>query len=170
MPPGPKPIQIPPHDVGCVGRPIRVAGLLGGDRGGRRWTHRQYLRPADPLVPVEPLKFLGDGRALGSAPFEFQRDAHGTAVAFTAMNQKFTRVDPGAVPDVPPAWARYTGVYGPAFIPLVISIRHGHLYAMIENELDYRMIPATQTFRCPPGMYREEHVVFLNAPMERYTG
>jgi len=33
---------------------------------------------------------------------------------------------------------------------------------MIENELDYRLIPASrQVFVCPPGMYREEHLVFL---------
>ena len=54
------------------------------------------------------------------------------------------------------------GVYGPSFIPLVISIRHGHLYALIENELDYRLIPSSRhVFVCPPGMYREEHLVFL---------
>jgi len=129
------------------------------------------------LTPVGPLKFLADGRMFDAAPVEFQRDGQGKVVAFTAMEQKFSRVasgdskTPDASADVPPAWAAYTGVYGPNFIPLVVSIRHGHLYATVENELDYRLIPAGRgVFVCPPGMYREEYVVFLSSPEGRVHG
>jgi len=123
------------------------------------------------LTPVEPWKFLAEGRLLDAAVIQFERDPGGKVVAFTAMGQKFSRIDPSAVPDTPPLWTEFTGNYGPAFIPLVVSLRHGHLYALIENELDYRLIPASRhVFVCPPGMYRAEHVVFLTGPEGKVHG
>jgi CubicO group peptidase (beta-lactamase class C family) len=123
------------------------------------------------LTPVGPLKFLADGRLFDASPIEFERDTQGKIVGFTAMEQKFTRVAPNASPDVPPLWAEYTGVYGPTFIPLVVSIRHGRLYATVENELDYRLIPASRSvFVLPPGMYWEEHLVFQTKPDGKIHG
>ncbi len=161
-PPEPKPIQLAPQDlaalVGEYESPSHWARIevdgdkLTGDIAGQKIS----------LVPVEPLKFLADGRLMNAEPIRFERGADGKTTAFTAMDQKFSRVDPRRSPEVPPSWAEFTGSYGPAYIPLVVSVRHGHLYAMIENELDYRLIPAARNvFVCPPGMYREEYVVFL---------
>ena len=189
MPPEPKAVQVAPQDLlplaGEYESPSHwakievVQGKLVGNISGQPIA----LTPVSVAARTEPpvSNFLADSRVLNSSPVEFERDAAGKAVAFTAMTQKFTRVDPvnakgdspifadtkiGTVPaaaaDVPPLWSQYMGVYGPSFIPLVVSIRHGHLYAMIENELDYRLIPASrQVFVFPPGMYREEHLVFL---------
>jgi hypothetical protein len=123
------------------------------------------------MTPVEPQKFLADGRLMNAATIQFERGSDGKVVAFTAMDQKFSRVDPNRSFETPPAWAEFTGIYGPAFIPLVIGVRHGHLYAMVENELDYRLIPAARNvFVCPQGMYREEYVIFVTGPDGKVHG
>ena len=50
----------------------------------------------------------------------------------------------------------------PSFIPLVISIRYGHLYAMTENLTDYGLTPVNRNvFAFPAGLYADEHLVFL---------
>jgi hypothetical protein len=68
-------------------------------------------------------------------------------------------------PVPPPLWARYVGSYGPEFIPLVPSIRHGHLYATVENERDHRRTPVNRNvFALPPGMYADEQIVLLTGP------
>ena len=170
MPPEPKPVHVAHQDLlplageyesPCLWATIEVVrGELAGNISGQPIT----LTPVAvaPKSEAAISTFLADGRELNSSPVEFERDAAGKVVALTAMGQRFTRVDPDAANDVPPLWLQYTGVYGPTSIPLVISIRHGHLYALIENELDYRLIPSSrQVFVCPPGMYREEHLVFL---------
>jgi CubicO group peptidase (beta-lactamase class C family) len=160
-PPEPKPVQLAPQELAALAGEYEspshwakieaAGGKLTGDIAGQKIT----------LTPVEPLKFLADGRLMNSAPIQFERSPDGKVVAFTAMDQKFSRVDPGRSCDAPPAWSEFIGSYGAAYIPLVVSIRHGHLYAMVENELDYRLIPAARNvFVCPPGMYREEYVVF----------
>ena len=47
----------------------------------------------------------------------------------------------------------------------------GHLYALIENEFDYRLIPVSRNvFVCPPGMYAEEQLVFLTSADEKVQG
>ena len=139
------------------------------------------------LTPVagSPVStFLANSRVMNSLPVEFKRDAAGQAVAFTVSGQKFTRSEEGdgtvfpetkigtfPTADVPPLWSQYVGVYGPSFIPLVISIRHGHLYALVENELDYRLTPASRhVFVCPLGMYRLEHLVFLTDAQGKVHG
>ena len=81
------------------------------------------------------------------------------------MEQTFRRVDPDAVPEVPDAWQQFLGSYGPEFIPLVVSVKHGHLYAMTENLADYRLTPLCRTvFKMPPGMYVDEQLVFQPGP------
>src|SRR5690606_10565276 len=78
----------------------------------------------------------------------------------TANGQMFRRTHETAE-KAPEKWKKLVGSYGPAFIPLVISIRNGHLYASVENEYDYRLTPLNRvTFRLPPGMYTDEQVVF----------
>ena len=113
------------------------------------------------LMPIEPTKFLADGRIMVRSPFEFERGADGTVTGFSAAGQKFQRVDPARLPEAPRDWQAFVGSYGLPFIPLVISIRNGHLHALAENEYDYRLTPVNRlTFRLPPGMYDDEHVVF----------
>jgi serine beta-lactamase-like protein LACTB len=113
------------------------------------------------LRPVEPLKFEAYGRQLYDQFFEFQRDEAGVVIGFTAMQQKFTRVDLSKAVPIPEAWKQYLGSYGPAFIPLIVTVRNGRLYAMTENLYDYRLTPLNQTvFKMCPGMYTDEQLVF----------
>ena len=111
------------------------------------------------LTNVGHHKYLARGRIMNRVPIEFKEEAG--AFGFSLAGQEFKRVDPSKVPVAPEAWKGFEGRYGHPFIPLVISIRHGHLYALAENEYDYRLIPVNRvTFRMPPGMYDEEHAVF----------
>jgi CubicO group peptidase (beta-lactamase class C family) len=140
-----------------------VGGKLVGNLGGQpiELTPRGTA-PGAESEKAPPAAFLANGRLLDDAPITFDRDSSGKGVAFHAVEQKFTRVDPHKTPPVPPSWSDFTGFYGPDFIPLVISVRHGHLYASIENEYDYRLIPVSRNaFVCPPGMYYEEPLVFV---------
>ena len=106
-------------------------------------------------------KFLADGRTMYRSPIEFERDKDGKAVGFAALGQRFARVDESKTKQPPQAWHTFVGSYGPRVIPLVVSIRHGHLYATVENEYDYRLAPLNRvTFQLPPGMYADEQVVF----------
>jgi CubicO group peptidase (beta-lactamase class C family) len=140
-----------------------VDGKLVGNIGGQpiELTPRGTSADADPEKNLVTA-FMANGRLLDDSPVQFDRDSTGQGTAFHAIEQKFTRVDPHAAPPIPPSWSDFKGVYGSDFIPLVISIRHGHLYALIENEYDYRLIPESRNvFRCPPGMYHEESIVFM---------
>lgn len=113
------------------------------------------------LTPVEPLRFLADSRVNDAVPVVFARNAQGHVTGFTMGLQQFTRA-PQSTQDVPCEWRAYFGSYGPAFIPLVVSAHHGHLYAMTENMADYRLTPLNrQVFAFPPGLYVDEHLVFL---------
>jgi hypothetical protein len=65
------------------------------------------------------------------------------------------------VAEIPRAWEKFLGSYGPDFIPLIVSTRHGHLYAMTENMFDYRLTPLNQmVFKMPPGLYTDEYLIF----------
>ena len=113
------------------------------------------------LAPVDPLQFEANGRLAWDTPVTFERDAGGKVTGFTALGQKFRRVAMPLNAPIPPEWKRFLGVYGPDFIPLIITARHGHLYAMVENEYDYRLTPLNRTvFKMPPGMYVDEQIVF----------
>jgi hypothetical protein len=88
-----------------------------------------------------------------------EQDANGKIIAFTTSGQKFTRVT--AAPSGQGSWKALVGSYGPEFIPLIISVKNGHLYAMTENEFDYRLLPVNEyVFRMPPGLYMDEQLVF----------
>jgi hypothetical protein len=122
-------------------------------------------QPTD-LTPVGPLRFLADSRLYESLPLDFTRNPSGEITGFEAGiarigRQHFQRAsfEPA---EIPREWRDYLGSYGPAFIPLVVSVRHGHLYAMTENLADYRLTPLNrEVFAFPPGLYTHEHLVFL---------
>ncbi len=113
------------------------------------------------FAPTGEGKFLANSRINFDAGVEFAADATG----FSLGNQNFRRVDPGAGERSRPGWEAFLGSYGPDFIPIIISERHGNLYAMTENMVDYRLTPVNQNvFELPPGMYINEHLVFLTDP------
>ncbi|MBN2475280.1 MAG: serine hydrolase [Pirellulales bacterium] len=117
------------------------------------------------LTAIDADEYSADGRWATDSPVEFARDDDGRVSGFEALGQTFRRVDPQAVPPVPDAWREFLGSYGPDFIPLVVSIKHGHLYAMTENMVDYRLTPLNRTvFKMPPGMYEDEQLVFQVGP------
>lgn len=110
--------------------------------------------------PIGPLKFEIDGRIMNRGTLEFKRDESNKVIGFRALDQDFTKV-PSIPTSIPKKWNNYLGSYGPEFIPLVISAHHGHLYAMTENEVDYRLTPVTATvFKMPEGLYADEYLVF----------
>lgn len=111
------------------------------------------------FTPLSPTKFRADGRFSHNGPVEFSRNASGQ-VSFTALGQRFSPA-PSNPPLIPPAWQKFLGSYGPKFIPAIVSVRHGHLYVMTENMVDYRLRPVNRTtFAFPPGLYTDEHLVF----------
>ena len=116
------------------------------------------------FIPLAGLKFTADSRIEDAAPVIFERDAAGKISGFTVGAQKYTRV-PADPPPLPPEWRAFLGSYGPDFIPLIVSERHGHLYAMTENMVDYRLTPLNKNVcTLPPGMYVDEQIVFLTGP------
>lgn len=113
------------------------------------------------LTPTAALKFEGNGRVAYNAPFIFERDSSGKITGFSSFEQNFHRIDPGRLPTAHESWKPFLGAYGPAFIPLIISAKFGHLYATTENEFDYRLTPINgSVFQMPPGMYEGEQIVF----------
>jgi hypothetical protein len=124
-------------------------GLVGTISGQRTY-----------FTPMRQSHFLADSRIENATPVVFFRNNTGEISGFTMGLQRFERV---AVQDrsIPPEWNRFLGSYGPGFIPVVISERHGHLYALTENMLDYRLTPeSTGVFALPAGLYTDEHVIF----------
>lgn len=102
--------------------------------------------------------FLANSRIHYDTKIKYEADASG----FVMGEQIFRRVDRAVTKVGPQRWKHFLGSYGPDFIPLIISQRHGNLYAMTENMVDYRLTPVNQNvFELPPGMYRSEHLVFL---------
>ncbi len=155
--------------------PVRLASAelaeYGGDyesesywarvevRGERLWAN--VSGQEFEVTPVGGDRFSGDGRNAARVAWNFERDAGGQVRGFTALFQHFIRVNPAAVAEIPAAWDDFLGCYGPEFIPLLISVKHGHLYAMTENMFDYRLTPLNRTsFHLPTGMYLGEQLVF----------
>lgn len=112
------------------------------------------------LTSAGPLRFEASGRIAHGWPVVFQEES-GKITGFTLPGQKFMRVDPSGA-EAPSSWKRIVGSYGPDFIPLIVSVKNGHLYAMTENEFDYRLTPVNEyVFKMPPGLYTDEQLVFL---------
>jgi CubicO group peptidase (beta-lactamase class C family) len=113
------------------------------------------------LTPLRQSRFLAENRVTDAVPVDFEGDSTGQVTGFVMGAQKFMRRC-ASRPDIPGGWRAYPGSYGPAFIPLVVSARHGRLYAMTENAADYRLTPLNRrVFAFPPGLYADEHLVFL---------
>ncbi len=109
-----------------------------------------------------------DGRGKNNSSVQLQRDDDGIVTGFESGGQTYRRVNPDAVTEIPAGWQKFLGSYGPKFIPLVISVKHGHLYAMTENMVDYRLTPMNRTvFKMCPGMYEDEELVFHVGPLGR---
>jgi CubicO group peptidase (beta-lactamase class C family) len=129
----------------------RVGNSLQANVSGQRLT----------LRPTAARRFEASGRIAHEAAVVFDAAGSRRANSFTALGQKFRRMDPAAIPATPPDWQKFLGSYGPKFIPVIISIKHGHLYAMTENEFDYRLTPLNRmVFKMPPGLYTDEQLVF----------
>ena len=102
--------------------------------------------------------FLANSRLYFDEVVEFDPGGGG----FRMGAQQFRRVDANLVAPDRPQWKNFLGSYGHDFIPIVISQRHGKLYAMTENMVDYRLTPVNQNvFQLPPGMYVDEQLVIL---------
>ena len=113
------------------------------------------------FTALGPDRFNVNSALDAEALVTFHRDATGKVTGFSLGLQQFARV-PDTMAEIPREWRHYLGSYGPAFIPLVLSARHGHLYAMTENMVDYRLTPVNRhVFQLPPGMYVDEHLVIL---------
>ena len=126
-------------------------GRLGGDISGQ---------PVK-FTPVSELEFRTDSRIEDGTPVHFERDGTGAISGFKIGMQHFIRVV-ASPPRLPSEWLAFLGSYGPDFIPLIVSERHGHLYAMTENMVDYRLTPLNRNVcALPPGMYTDEQAVFL---------
>lgn len=160
-----KPIHLQPDELAKLAGDYQSesywARIEPGDDGLTANVSGQRLR----LTPVAADKLLADGRFAHRAEFELRRDQSGKVTGFSALEQTFARVNPEAIPQIPDAWKRLLGSYGPEFIPLIVSLRHGRLYAMTENMVDYRLTPLNRTvFAMPAGMYVDEHLVFQAGP------
>jgi serine beta-lactamase-like protein LACTB len=119
------------------------------------------------LTPAGGLNFAAHGRLDDGTRVTFQQDGVGAIGGFTMGPQQFERA-PARPTSLPPEWRAYCGSYGPDCIPVVVSERHGHLYAMTENMFDYRLTPLNRhVCRLPPGMYTDEQVVFLTESDDR---
>lgn len=133
------------------------AKIESGDGGLRANISGQRMT----FTPTEPLKSEANGRIVHEGPVVFERDDAGRMTGFTALNQQFRRVDPSAAREIPAEWRKFLGSYGPWFIPVIVTVKHGHLCAMTENEFDYRLTPLNRTvFKMPAGLYVDEQLVF----------
>ena len=113
------------------------------------------------FTPTGELNFTIHSRLEDATPVVFERSEAGAVTGFKLGAQHFSRVPAQATP-LPEAWRGFLGSYGPDFIPVVVSERHGHLYAMTENMLDYRLTPLNRhVCALPPGLYTDEQVIFL---------
>ncbi|MEO8352106.1 MAG: hypothetical protein ABI680_10265, partial [Chthoniobacteraceae bacterium] len=127
-------------------------GQLAGELSGQPFK----------LQRTAALKFTLDSRIDDGAKVAFARGESGAVTGFSLGIQQFARAPKKPAP-LPEEWKKVLGTYGPDFIPIVISTRHGHLYAMTENMVDYRLTPINRRVcALPPGMYADEEVVFLS--------
>ena len=126
-------------------------------KGGR--LEGDYSGQPVVLTPAGKDSFLLNSRIHDDVPVTFTLASGGAK--FTAGLQEFIRggVKHAGIPD---EWRRYPGSYGPKFIPIVVREKYGHLYATTENMVDYRLTPVNRhVFALCPGMYADEHLVFL---------
>jgi len=165
----PKPEQAP-----FAVAPAELAKLAGDYESESYWArievHQRVARvnvSGQPLAltPIAADKFDADGRFAHQASVVFHRGDAGEVTGFSALEQEFHHLEGDAAGQLPDEWQGFLGSYGPEFIPLVVSVKHGHLYAMTENMVDYRLTPLCRSvFKMPPGMYVDEQLVFQAGP------
>lgn len=161
-PPGPAAISLPQEELTAFSGDYESQSFWASlsVEAGRLKAHISGVPTR--FTPIGSLRFLADSRMFNSAQVVFERDGSGRIAGFTLGVQKFKPVQPEA-PDIPREWRGLLGAYGPSFIPLIVTARHGHLYAMTENMVDYRLTPVNRNvFTFPPGLYVDEHLVFLS--------
>jgi CubicO group peptidase (beta-lactamase class C family) len=157
-----------------VNQPVEELSQFAGDyESPSYWAHIEvrdgrlvgdFSGQPTKFTLVAGLQFTIDSRIDDATPVTFERDAAGKISGFSYGAKEPAKYTRAAVnpPALPPEWRAFLGSYGPDFIPLVISERHGHLYAMTENMVDYRLIPMNKNVCAfPPGMYVDEQLVFL---------
>lgn len=128
-----------------------VDGKLVGDISGQP----TYFSPTGELT------FKANSRINDSSNVRFEENEGSAVIGFEMSGQRYVRIPDNPTP-LPSEWRSVLGSYGLDFIPLVITERHGHLYAMTENMVDYRLTPVNRNVcALPPGMYTDEEVVFL---------
>jgi serine beta-lactamase-like protein LACTB len=150
--------------------PARLADFAGDYESSSYWARIEVVE--DQLrgeISGQPLQltpdgedsFLAESRVENRARVVFARDANDAVTSFTRGGQTFVRV-PDDVPSLRKEWQPVLGSYGSDFAPIVISERYGHLYAMTENMVDYRLTPVNRRVcALGEGMYVDEEVVFL---------
>ncbi|MGB0582234.1 MAG: serine hydrolase domain-containing protein, partial [Limisphaerales bacterium] len=113
------------------------------------------------LRPVGNGSFEANGRVAHRSPAKFNTNKAGKVTGFTLFGRTFVRTTTALDAVIPESWEKFLGSYGADFVPLIITARHGHLYAMTENFFDYRLTPMNgSVFKMPPGMYINEELVF----------
>jgi len=120
------------------------------------------------FVPVGEMTFTAHNRIDEALAVAFEQDGAGVISGFKYGPLQLFRRVPANPPPLPAYWRAFLGSYGPSFIPVVVSERHGHLYAMTENMVDYRLTPVNRNVcALPPGMYADEQIVFLTGTRGR---
>jgi CubicO group peptidase (beta-lactamase class C family) len=168
LPPPAAVIEIPAADL------ARYAGEFESES---YWAHLEVAdgklvgnisgQPAR-FSPLSNTSFLVNSRIDADVTATFDQGESGEIKGFKLGMQQFSRV---TTQDAAPAsWKHLVGGYGPAFIPLIVTTRNGHLYVMTENMVDYRLKPVTrQTFQMPLGMYTDEYLEFQGDPAQAAT-
>jgi serine beta-lactamase-like protein LACTB len=160
--------------------PKNLAQFAGQYESESLWAHLQVRRgglvgdiSGQPtrFVPTGEDQFAAHSRIDDGMATVFERGASGAVTGFQyGPIQHFTCVPTRPLP-LPARWRKFLGSYGPGFIPVVVTERHGHLYAMTENMVDYRLTPVEQNVcALPPGMYADEQVVFLTGAKGQVHG
>ena len=162
----PKPIELSPQELARFAGDYESPGTWAKiELQGGRLTGSLAGQPVD-FTPVEPLKLAINGRTADGSVASFSRGESGRIESFVTapeqkLGQKFVRIDSATTAETCPLWNSYVGSYGPDFIPLVISIRHGHLYLLHDREYwpTYRLTPVNvqRCSRMPAGHMQDEH-------------
>jgi CubicO group peptidase (beta-lactamase class C family) len=132
------------------------------ERDGK--LHINYSGQKADMQAVGDNEFSVIGRGFaGRIAFTVAED--GSVSGFKVGAMDFVRIDPNAVYDYPDAWDKLVGAYGPDFIPALVSVKYGHLYAFMENVFDYRLEQVSDTvYKFNYGLYEGENLEFFLAP------
>lgn len=120
------------------------------------------------LRPIGKGSFEASGRVAHRTSANFKTNQAGKATGFSLFGRTFVRATEPIDAEIPKSWKQFLGNYGADFVPLIVTSRHGHLYAMTENFFDYRLTPMNgSVFKMPPGMYVNEELVFQSDGLGR---